>query len=123
MARANTFRGKNRFILKLGQLKTEVVEEIVKAQGTNAKEFAALARSNAPVDKGDLRDSTKVEEIKVTKTYVRHLVVSGSDKAYYARWVEFLIQAFFYPSYRALRRRFQRRYSRAFRLARQRIMR
>lgn len=118
---ANTFKGKGKFILNLGQLKTEVIEEIVKAEGANAKEFAALARRNAPVDEGDLRESTVVERVQRTKNVVVHRVVSGNDKAYYARWVEFLIQAYFFPSYRALKRRFQRRYSYAFRKARKRI--
>lgn len=123
----NTFRGKSRFILKLGQLRTEVVDEIAKAQEANAVEFAGMVTRAAPVRKGPsggaLRDSTRIERPVKNRGAMRYRVTSGDEKAYYARWVEFIYQAYFYPSYRALRRKFTRRYQIAFAKARKRIMR
>lgn len=103
-------------------------DEIRKALARSAGEIAAFARSLVPVDSGALRDSigwtygaapkgsmtlasAAVGELTVT-------VFAGNSEAYYARWVEFgtqkmTAQPYFFPAYRALRKRARSRVSRA----------
>lgn len=106
--------------------------EIKKAMETSADEIVALAKNLVPVDKGGLRDSIgwtwgkapkgamtlgKVQTDAVESGFTITIYAGNSD-AYYARWVEFgtqkmMAQAYFYPSYRALRKRSKSRVSRA----------
>lgn len=112
-----------------------------KAMEAGANEIVALAKSLCPVlsaydarrQPGALRDSigwtwgdapsgsivlaqsSSLEGLRIT-------IFAGDDKAFYARWVEFGTQKaaaspFFYPSYRALKRRVKGRITREMRKA------
>ncbi len=107
-------------------------DEIRRAMETSADEIVALAKNLVPVDKGDLKDSIgwtwgkapkgamtlgKVQSDGVDSEFTI-TIYAGSSEAYYARWVEFgtqkmAAQPYFYPSYRALRRRSKSRVTRA----------
>lgn len=107
-------------------------DEIRRAMETSADEIVALAKSLAPVDKGDLKDSIgwtwgkapkgamtlgKVQSDGVDSEFTI-TIYAGNSEAYYARWVEFGTQKmaahpYFYPSYRVLRRRSKSRVTRA----------
>lgn len=107
-------------------------EEIKRAMETSADEIVALAKNLVPVDKGDLKDSIgwtwgKAPKGAMTLGTVQAnevdsgftiTIFAGNSEAYYARWVEFgtqkmAAQPYFYPSYRALRRRSKSRVTRA----------
>lgn len=107
-------------------------DEIRRAMETSADEIVALAKNLVPVDKGDLKDSigwtwgrapkgamtlgtVQTNEVDSGFTIT---IFAGNSEAYYARWVEFgtqkmAAQPYFYPSYRALRRRSKSRVTRA----------
>lgn len=107
-------------------------DEIRRAMETSANEIVALAKNLVPVDKGDLKDSIgwtwgkapkgamtlgKVQSDGVDSEFTI-TIYAGNSEAYYARWVEFGTQKmgaqpYFYPSYRALRRRSKSRVTRA----------
>ncbi|TWH01447.1 HK97 gp10 family phage protein [Ochrobactrum sp. J50] len=107
-------------------------DEIRRAMETSADEIVALAKNLVPVDKGDLKDSIgwtwgkapkgamtlgKVQSDGVDSEFTI-TIYAGNSEAYYARWVEFGTQKmgaqpYFYPSYRALRRRSKSRVTRA----------
>lgn len=107
-------------------------DEIKRAMETSADEIVALAKNLVPVDKGDLKDSIgwtwgkapkgamtlgKVQSDGVDSEFTI-TIFAGNSEAYYARWVEFgtqkmAAQPYFYPSYRALRRRSKSRVTRA----------
>lgn len=113
---------------KLAALPAAVKVEIRPALEKSADEIAALARRLVPVDSGDLRDSigwtwgtaprgaislgtVKAGDLTIT-------VYAGNSEAFYARWVEFgtvktSAQPFFYPAYRAMRKRAKSRIKRA----------
>lgn len=107
-------------------------DEIKRAMETSADEIVALAKNLVPVDKGDLKDSIgwtwgKAPKGAMTLGTVQTnevdsgftiTIFAGNSEAYYARWVEFgtqkmAAQPYFYPSYRALRRRSKSRVTRA----------
>lgn len=107
-------------------------DEIRRAMETSADEIVALAKNLVPVDKGDLKDSIgwtwgKAPKGAMTLGTVQTnevdseftiTIYAGNSEAYYARWVEFgtqkmAAQPYFYPSYRALRRRSKSRVTRA----------
>jgi len=107
-------------------------DEIKRAMETSADEIVALAKNLVPVDKGDLKDSIgwtwgKAPKGAMTLGTVQSnevdsgftiTIFAGNSEAYYARWVEFgtqkmAAQPYFYPSYRALRRRSKSRVTRA----------
>lgn len=122
--------------------------EIRKAMEASADEIVALAKSLAPVLKepdarrraGELRDSIgwtwgrapkgamtlgKVESSPVESGFTI-TIYAGNSEAFYARWVEFgtqemAAQPFFYPSYRALRKRARGRVSRAINKAARKV--
>ncbi len=107
-------------------------DQIRRAMETSANEIVALAKNLVPVDKGDLKDSIgwtwgkapkgamtlgKVQSDGVDSEFTITIYAGNSD-AYYARWVEFGTQKmgaqpYFYPSYRALRRRSKSRVTRS----------
>ena len=107
-------------------------DEIRRAMETSADEIVALAKNLVPVDKGDLKDSIgwtwgkapkgamtlgKVQSDGVDSEFTI-TIYAGNSEAYYSRWVEFgtqkmAAQPYFYPSYRALRRRSKSRVTRA----------
>lgn len=117
---------------KLNAMPKLVKQEIRKALEQSAEEIVSLAKSLVPVDKGDLRDSigwtygdapkgsislgsVRASELTGDLTIT---VYAGNSQAFYARWQEFgtqkmQAQPFFYPAYRALRRRAKGRVTRA----------
>lgn len=102
-----------------------VREAISGALEKNAEELVAMQKRLAPVDAGDLRDSIEWNEGAGSgRTGVKGerglavVVSAGGPAAFYARFVEFGSQSraarpFFFPAYRALRRRMKSRVSRA----------
>lgn len=104
------------------------------AMEKGADEIVAMAKSLVPVDSGDLRDSIGWTWGDAPKGSIvlassapdrggeRITIYAGNDEAYYARWVEFgtqknLPSPFFFPSYRALKRRVKGRITREMRKA------
>lgn len=111
---------------------TAAKSSIKTALEQSADEIVELAKSLVPKDTGDLRDSIgwtygKVPRGAMTlgKVFASKLagdltitIYAGNSEAYYARWVEFgtlkmAAQPYFYPAYRALRKRTKSRTSRA----------
>jgi HK97 gp10 family phage protein len=108
---------------KFAALPGAVKTDMLAATHQNADEFKAMAKRLAPRDRGDLSES-------IEKIPGRHelavIVQAGGPKAFYARWVEFgtvrmRAQPFFFPAYRALRRRMKGRASRASTKAAKRV--
>lgn len=118
--------------LKLARLPSVVKGAIRAALAESAEEIANLARSLVPVDSGDLKKSIgwtygKAPRGTITLATLAYsksgdltvTIYAGNDEAFYARWVEFgtksgnPAQPFFFPSYRALRRRARSKVSRA----------
>lgn len=118
---------------KLAGFPAKAREEISWAMEISAQEIVDLARSLAPVDSGALRDSIGwswhgapagsmvLGQVRATGRGAGNLsivIYAGNDRAYYARWVEFGTRArrahpFFFPAYRAVRKRVRGRVSRA----------
>lgn len=140
---------------KVRQMPEAAKAEIVAAMEAGAAEVVALAKSLAPVDDGDLRESIgwtwgdpPKGAIVIAKSRplknvgdMRITIYAGNDKAFYARWVEFgtaphsvakgadrsskrkrsggrmhpgaRANPFFFPAYRATRKRLKSRVSRA----------
>lgn len=149
MARRTTTR--KGFLLKLRRLKPAVRQEIEGATGKNAHDVAKLARRFAESSRasGDLIRSTKAEG-ESDGPAIRWRVVSGDEKAFYARFVEFgtapgkrgetavnasgrkrtvgrthsgtKAKPYFFPAYRALRKRLKSRLSRAFTKAKRKAL-
>lgn len=114
--------GRRRVLLRLETLKPEVAKEISAAMAANASDMLEAVLPRVPEDQGDLRRATGKEQIGVAPA-IRWRVFSGDAKAFYARFVEFNQGAYFYPTYRALRRRMKARLGRAFGKAKRRIFR
>lgn len=117
------------------QLPAEIKKEVQTSLEKSGEEMAAMARALAPVDDGDLQASIKVTtagemtplyssggQQKVADLSVR--VSAGNSSVRYAAIVEFGRKAtdkagamaarpFFWPSYRALKKRFKGRTTRA----------
>ncbi|WP_369455944.1 HK97-gp10 family putative phage morphogenesis protein [Brucella anthropi] len=132
MAMRSRIIGLEKLQKKLNAMPKLVKQEIRKALEQSAEEIVSLAKSLVPVDKGDLRDSigwtygdvpkgsislgsVKASELTGDLTIT---VYAGNSQAFYARWQEFgtqkmQAQPFFYPAYRALRRRAKGRVTRA----------
>lgn len=114
---------------KLAALPNVVKDEIRRALQASAEEVVALAKSLVPRDQGDLYDSidwkwgagTPVGTVALARRQLGDLsvtVFAGDDKAFYARFVEFgtvkmKAEPFFFPAYRAVRKRAKSRISRA----------
>lgn len=130
---ATRVEGLDRLRKKLNAIPEISRQEIRKALEKSAEEIVALAKSLVPVATGELRDSigwtwgdapsgsmvlaeaSGPDDLKIT-------VFAGNSEAFYARWVEFGTtkmqhQPFFYPAYRALRKRVRGRITRATRKA------
>lgn len=129
-------RNRERLMRKLKALPEAVKADIRVALERSADEIVALAKSLVPVDKGALRDSigwTYGEAPKGSMALatggsgdLKVTVYAGSSDAFYARWVEFGTVnmsgiPFFFPAYRALRRRVRSRVSRAVTKAARRV--
>lgn len=134
---ATKVQGVDKLKRKLRAMPDAARREIAKAMEISAQEVVDLARSLVPVDQGDLRDSIGwnwhgLPEGSVELGQVREggrgagnlaiVIYAGNDRAFYARWVEFgtkaqPARAFFYPAYRAVRKRVRGRVQRAIRNA------
>lgn len=105
-----------------------------KAMETGAEELVAMMKRLVPVDDGDLRDSIgwkwgaapggsiALAESEPDARGMRITIYAGNEKAYYARWQEFgtvkmAANPFFFPSWRALRKRIRSRITREMRRA------
>lgn len=104
---------------RLASLPQKIRTEVKASLETSADELVAFQRRLVPVDRGDLRDS-------ILKRDGRHElsveVVAGNNKAFYAAMVEFgtvnaPAQPYFFPPYRALKKRIKSRTSRAVKKA------
>lgn len=113
------WRNKDRLFANLRNTVPAIDSELRGELADGGDELVEKAKSFAPEDSGDLRDSIRWEWTKSTTLFaskspaIRFL--AGSKKAFYARWVEFNHprQPFFFPAYRLLRRRIKGRMSRA----------
>jgi len=144
--------GLTRLNRKLKAMPEAAKAEIAKAMEQSAKEIVALAKSLAPVDDGDLRDSigwtwgaapqgaVTLGKVKASGGNLVITVYAGGGDAFYARFVEFgtaphlndgrfagsehpgtAAQPFFYPSWRAGRKRAKGRVTRAITKAAKRV--
>lgn len=150
---ATKILGLDRLKRKLRQFPQAVEAEIKAAMETSANEIVALAKSLAPTDSGDLRNSIAwtygeapkgaivLGKVKARKAgNIKITVYAGGPDAYYARFIEFgtaphinggrfagsanpgtAAQPFFYPAYRASRKRAKSRVTRAVNKAAKRI--
>ena len=117
---------------KLNAMPQIAKEEIKKALEQSADEIVELAKNLVPEDTGELRDSIgwtygKVPRGAMTlgKVFASKLatdltitIYAGNSEAYYARFVEFGTQKmsarpYFYPSYRANKKKAQSRIRRS----------
>lgn len=133
---ATVVQGADKLKRKLAIMPAAARAEIRKAMEKSAEEITELARSLVPVDSGELRasigwnwgdapsGSMVLGEVRTGSTAgnERILVYAGNDHAYYGRWVEFgtvkmRAQPFFFPAYRAVRKRVRGRVQRAIRNA------
>jgi len=84
---------------------------------TSGDELVDMQKRLVPVDTGDLRDSI----VNVVDTQALKATVSAGDRrVYWAGWAEFgtfktPAQPFFWPSWRAKKPEFKRRFAAAFR--------
>jgi HK97 gp10 family phage protein len=121
-------QGLSRLQRKLKALPEAVIAELRPAMEQGAAEIVSLAKSLVPVESGELRDSIgwtwgaapegSMVLGQVGRGNLRITVYAGNSQAFYARWVEFgTSQAgarpFFYPAYRAVRKRVKGRVTRA----------
>jgi HK97 gp10 family phage protein len=118
-----TVQGLDRLKAKLAAMPQAAKQGIMPALNKKADELVAMQKRIVPVDDGDLRDS-------IEKTEGRHelaiTVWAGGPTAIHARWVEFgasktTAKPFFYPSYRALRKRIRSSISYASKKAAQKV--
>lgn len=114
---ANRFTNKERAMKRMAAIPAVVLGEVRVAMAINRTELVEGMRGAAPVDDGDLRDSIRSKDIS-DATGIRAQVSAGDNKAFYARMVEFgtpkqTAQPFFYPIYRAFKKRMKARISRA----------
>jgi len=131
---ARGVQGLEKLRAKLRALPDEVRKEMRAAMTTGAEELVSMQKRLAPVDSGDLRDSIGYSfgEYRAANSNVRGVGVgsrvgdpdlsvtvhAGDAKAYYAAFLEFgtvnmAAHPFFFPAYRALRKRIRSRISRA----------
>lgn len=107
------------YLDRLKRIPPAVAARMRVAGQQGAAEISAMQRRLAPYRDGDLQESTTYYA-RISTEGLTWYVVSGDDKAFYARLVEFgtpttHAQPYFYPSYRALRRRAKARFTRAWR--------
>lgn len=140
MATGSRIIGLEKLQKRLNAIPQIAKDEIKKALEQSANEIVAMMRNLVPVDEGDLRDSIgwtygDVPKGSISLGSVRAseltgdltiTIYAGNSKAFYARWVEFgtqkmQAQPFFYPAYRALRRRAKGRVTRAINKAAKKV--
>lgn len=135
MAEANKFEGLDRLKRKLAAMPEAVKTRARAALEKNATEITDMQKRLAPFKSGALRNSINWVYGSPPKSAlssgdtesagfisgIRVSVFAGDDAAFYARWVEFgtqqgvPAQPFFYPAYRALKKRAKARLARAVR--------
>ncbi|WP_196258570.1 HK97-gp10 family putative phage morphogenesis protein [Pelagibacterium limicola] len=125
---------------KLSRFTEDVAKELRREMEKSAQEIVNMARRLVPVDEGDLRDSIgwtwgNAPEGAMTlgevrggrgKGNLRITIYAGNSKAFWARWVEFgtkkmRARPYFFPSYRANKKRMRGRITRATNKAARRI--
>lgn len=129
--------GADKLKRKLAAFPAQARQQIAKALEQSAQEMVNLAKTLVPVDQGDLRDSIDwnwhgapsgsmvLGEVRSGGRGAGNLsivIYAGNDQAFYARWVEFgtsknAARPYFFPAYRALRKRIRGRTTRAIRSA------
>ena len=138
---ATRIQGVDRLKRKLRALPDAAREEIAKAMEQSANEIVALMKSLVPVDTGDAqmsiswtwgdapKGSMVLGKVRQGGKGAGNLVITifaGGGEAFYARFLEFGTKSmparpFFYPSWRALRRRVRGRTTRAINKSAKRI--
>lgn len=120
---------RRRLSIKLARIKPEIARELAPAVEENAREVHEIQLRLVPVDErgggGELRDSLAYYAVPGFQG-LKWRVTAGDEAAFYARMVEFgtprnSASPFFYPAYRAIRRRLKARMSRAIRKVIKRI--
>lgn len=119
---ATTILGLARFYQRLARIPIAARREIKKAIKISADDLAEQIRNAVPVDDGDLRASVKVDELSERQGRFGYAVKAGSNRAFYAAMQEFgtvkmRANPFFFPTYRANKKRIRSRIRRAVRKA------
>lgn len=138
---ATKVQGMDRLKRKLRALPEAARAEIAKAMEQSANEIVALMKSLVPVDTGDAqmsiswtwgdapKGSMVLGKVRQGGRGAGNLVITifaGGGDAFYARFLEFgtknmPARPFFYPSWRALRRRVRGRTTRAINKSAKRV--
>lgn len=123
--------GQKKFMALLRKIPPAIRADVKKAQEINGRELVAAIKNNAPVDEGDLRASIEYRiggykkagrdrgfNSRINDPSMTLGVKAGGRKAPYAPFVEhgtvkMDARAFFYPTYRGLRKRLKGRITRA----------
>jgi HK97 gp10 family phage protein len=118
---ANSQQQAARIAKRLEAIMNESGPAVLEAVGAQAEKLVEMQQRLVPVRHGDLRDSIKSERI-TTGQKLGFRVSAGSNKAFYARWVEFgtvktAAEAFFFPAYRASRKQIRAAVRKAIRIA------
>ncbi len=132
MASAVRIIGLAKLQKKLSRMPKVAKDEIRKALEAAADEIVEMAKRLAPVDQGELRDSIgwtwgKAPKGAITLGKVAEAslagdltitIFAGNSEAYYARFIEFgtqkmPAQPYFYPAYRATKKRAKSRVRRS----------
>jgi HK97 gp10 family phage protein len=113
----NKFANRTRALRRLKALPQSVIDATAKALEASAEGIRLQIQAAAPIDDGNLRDSVRRVDIS-DESRLAQQVSAGDEAVFYARMVEFGTprqgaQPFFYPTYRANRKRVRARISRA----------
>lgn len=113
----NRFDARARALRRLAALPDALKAEVAEQLEKSARELAVQIRDAAPVDDGVLRDSVGSRDIS-TPGRLAQMVHAGDGEAFYARFVEFgtpetTAQPFFFPVYRANKKRIRAAVGRA----------
>lgn len=130
---ATKIEGLDRLNRKLKRMPDIARQEVAKAMEKSAQEIVEMAKGLAPARTGALRDSIGwswhgapqgsmvLGEVRSSGRGAGNLsivIYAGDSQAFYARWQEFgtvhmRAQPYFFPAYRANRKRVRSRISRA----------
>lgn len=115
--------GLERLKAKIAALPLVAKDEMKAALNVGADELVAMQQRLAPRDRGDLAQSIEKKE---GRHELAVIVQAGGPKAIHARWNEFgtvkmPAQPFFFPAYRALRKRIRSRVNRASKKAAEKV--
>lgn len=122
MASGVTIQGRIELRNKARALRTRVAASVRPAVIQAAELIIATQKRLVPVDDGDLRDSIHWEQDQKSENATRLLIVAGGKPAPHARIIEFGREnaapvPFFFPAYRAERKRAKAIISKAVRAA------